>query len=418
MSAVEDHIRFTPKQSSSLSVQVVSSAGVHTLVLSGEMDIASGSHSEPRRSIINFVAPKSLELRPAEPGDTPLLGLLIREAAFWRCTASAPPLEEALADPAVARYVERFGRPGDGGVIALLDGVAVGAAWWRYFDRDGPGYGFVQESVPEVSIAVLAGHRGRGVGTELLNALRHAARVEGIARLSLSVERDNPAFALYERVGFRPVGRDRGAQTMVLDVAQDSGEMGELLLPDPPLCDDAILLREWSETDVPAVVAACQDPAIVRWTAMIPSPYGERDALEWISGQAQERRDGRALELAITGRRSGELLGAVALSNVSLAQRRSGVGYWLAPQARGHGHATAAVRMLGLWAFEQLGLGRLELFTDVENVASQNVAERCGFRREGLLRAHLLVRSRGERRDSLVFGLIPADLRRISECRA
>jgi ribosomal protein S18 acetylase RimI-like enzyme len=75
--------------------------------------------------------------------------------------------------------------------------------------------------VPEVSIAVLPGYRGKGVGTELLNALRHRADDQGIARLSLSVERDNAAYALYEHVGFRPVGRDEGAQTMVLVLARD-----------------------------------------------------------------------------------------------------------------------------------------------------------------------------------------------------
>jgi hypothetical protein len=56
-------------------------------------------------------------------GSTPLLRVLIREAAFWRCEASAPPLDEALADPAVGRYVDNFGRPGDTGVIAVLDRV-------------------------------------------------------------------------------------------------------------------------------------------------------------------------------------------------------------------------------------------------------------------------------------------------------
>jgi len=183
----------------------------------------------------------------------------------------------------------------------------------------------------------------------------------------------------------------------------------QLVLPDPPLSADGVLLRGWSETDVPAVVAACQDPTIARWTAMIPSPYGEADALEWIAAQGPALREGRSVELAITSRHTGELFGAVALSNVSLVQRRSGVGYWLAAHARGHGHATTAVRLVARWGFQELGLERLELFTDVDNVASQNVATRCGFRREGRLRSHLLVLSTGKRRDSLVYGLVPDD---------
>ena len=164
--------------------------------------------------------PHTLQIRSAEPRDTRLLRVLIREAAFWRPGQSRPSLELALADPAVARYVENFGRRGDVGVIALLDRTAVGAAWWRYFSADAPGYGFVDESIPEVSIAVLPGHRGKGVGTQLLNELRRRARDQGVRRLSLSVERDNAAYGLYERLGFQAIGRDEGAQTMVLDTSR------------------------------------------------------------------------------------------------------------------------------------------------------------------------------------------------------
>ena len=184
-----------------------------------------------------------------------------------------------------------------------------------------------------------------------------------------------------------------------------------LLLPDPPLAGGPVLLRGWSKADVSAIVAACQDLEIARFSPVIPSPYGENDALEWLTGQSATRGAGQALELAVTSGESGEVLGAVGLSNVELSQLRSGVGYWLAPEARGHGYATAAVRALARWAFEQLGLGRLELVTHPDNVASQRVAERCGFVREGLLRSHMLIRSTGQRRDSLVYGLLPAELR-------
>ena len=172
-----------------------------------------------------------------------------------------------------------------------------------------------------------------------------------------------------------------------------------------------MLLRAWCERDVSAIVAACQDPEIARWSPVIASPYGENDALEWLGGQQPPRLAGRALELAVTNGQSGEVLGAVALSNVDLSQLRSGVGYWLAPEARGHGYATAAVRAVARWAFDYLGLGRLEIVTHPDNVASQRVAERCGFVREGLLRSHMLIRSTGQRRDSLVYGLLPGELR-------
>jgi GNAT superfamily N-acetyltransferase len=161
-----------------------------------------------------------LRLRTAQRDDIELLRALLFEAAHWRPNVVRPPLEHALADPELARYVEGFGRRGDFGVVADEGAEPLGAAWWRYFEAAAPGYGFVDEATPEVSIAVLPAHRGRGIGRALLEALERAARDQHINRLSLSVERDNPATALYERIGFRPLGRHGNALTMVIELDQ------------------------------------------------------------------------------------------------------------------------------------------------------------------------------------------------------
>jgi len=103
------------------------------------------------------------------------------------------------------------------------------------------------------------------------------------------------------------------------------------------------------------------------------------------------------------------VLGGGSLYDVDLAQGRAAVGYWLAPEARGRGVATRAVRLVAGWTFAELGLARLELTCGPENVASQRVAERCGFVREGVLRSH--IRFKGGRRDTVVFSLLPGELR-------
>lgn len=160
-----------------------------------------------------------LRLRPAQrDDDLELLRALLFEAAFWRPDVARPPLEQALAVPKLARYVEDFGRPGDLGLVADEGAEPLGAAWWRHFEADAPGYGFVDEATPEISAAVLPGHRGRGIGTALLGALEREARDQGIHRLSLSVERDNPAAALYERLGFRPLEGEANPLTMVIEL--------------------------------------------------------------------------------------------------------------------------------------------------------------------------------------------------------
>ena len=77
--------------------------------------------------------------------------------------------------------------------------------------------------------------------------------------------------------------------------------------------------------------------------------------------------------------------------------------------ARGRGIATHATRLMAGWAFDTLGVTRLELTCGPDNVASQRVAQRCGFVREGVLRAHLPFK--GGRRDTVMFSLLPGELR-------
>jgi ribosomal protein S18 acetylase RimI-like enzyme len=140
---------------------------------------------------------------------------MVYEAATWRPEAQ-PPLETVLADPRVARYPSGWGRPGDAAVIGEED-RAVGAAWFRLFPADDPGYGFVAPDVPELSIGVAPECRGRGIGARVLEALVDVAREVGYRAISLSVETDNPARRLYERAGFVRVADDGGAWTMLLE---------------------------------------------------------------------------------------------------------------------------------------------------------------------------------------------------------
>jgi GNAT superfamily N-acetyltransferase len=92
----------------------------------------------------------------------------------------------------------------------------VGAAWVRLFPESDPGYGFVNATIPELSMGVIRERRGRGIGSHLLDALLVAAHEQKLAAISLSVESDNYARRLYERAGFRPVDVASGSLTMLL----------------------------------------------------------------------------------------------------------------------------------------------------------------------------------------------------------
>ncbi|MCX8212898.1 MAG: GNAT family N-acetyltransferase [SAR202 cluster bacterium] len=89
-----------------------------------------------------------------------------------------------------------------------------GAAGFSLFYTDNPGYGFIDESIPEVSIAVLGSFRCRGIGTELLSTLLEKAADAGFQALSLSVSKDNPALQLYEKLEFAKVKSAEWSWTM------------------------------------------------------------------------------------------------------------------------------------------------------------------------------------------------------------
>ena len=147
-------------------------------------------------------------IRKASGGDAPFLRDMVRHAYYWRWAAPE------TADVPASRYVEGWGRPGDRGLIALDEGFPVGAAWYRLFTEGSPGYGFLDEQTPELTIAVVPSRRGRGFGDKLLSALLEQAREDGHREISLSVEKDNPALKLYERFGFRPV-KELGATVVM-----------------------------------------------------------------------------------------------------------------------------------------------------------------------------------------------------------
>lgn len=119
-----------------------------------------------------------------------------------------------VGDLPVSRYVDRWGRPGDTAVVALEGPTPVGAAWFRLYCSEEPGFGFVNEKTPELSIAVVPSRRHHGYGSKLLSELLVCARAAGYETLSLSVEDNSPARHLYERYGFREVLKADNSVTM------------------------------------------------------------------------------------------------------------------------------------------------------------------------------------------------------------
>jgi len=153
--------------------------------------------------------------------DPAFLAEMLYEAVNWHDDGAEerPPLDAVLAVPENARYISEWGRNGDFALCALdRRDEPIGAAWWRHFTASEPGYGYVADDVPELSIAVYPEFRRQRVGSLLLGSIVARAQRDRERAVSLSVAPENPAARLYARQGFEVVGEPGDAVTMLLDV--------------------------------------------------------------------------------------------------------------------------------------------------------------------------------------------------------
>ena len=158
-------------------------------------------------------------LREAQHSDVPFLREMLFEAVFWRASANRPSFEEGLAYPDVSKSLADWGeRDGDTGVVATVDSIAVGAAWYRYWTDDNFINGYIDETTPALVIGVHGDYRHQGIGRTMIEWLIDRASKQAIPRISLSVSKDNYALDLYRQQGFLEYADNGDAFLMVRKV--------------------------------------------------------------------------------------------------------------------------------------------------------------------------------------------------------
>ncbi|MFL5955662.1 MAG: GNAT family N-acetyltransferase [Gaiellaceae bacterium] len=172
------------------------------------------------------------------------------------------------------------------------------------------------------------------------------------------------------------------------------------------LADDRIRLEPLTQAHRGHMIELARDPEVLRYTR-VPADADEAYVTGWIGRYEEGWEDGRRLGWTIRDAAGGAFLGFAAIVTLDLGALEGEIGYMVAPEARGRGVATRAVALLTRWGFDELGLERLELRIDPANLGSVRVAERSGYRLDGVLR-HMHLKD-GLRADTGVWSRLRQD---------
>ena len=202
-----------------------------------------------------------------------------------------------------------------------------------------------------------------------------SATTKTVARLTSTVPAKSPACCLDGPFDVDEFGHLAEVQAQVGAAGMTGGE-----LPREPIdvAGYGVAFRQWHAGDVEAIVRIQNDPDVSRFVAGPPSPYLEDDAERRIALAGLPARAGDRDPVILT-EHSAEPVGALLLDFTDPPE----VGYIVAPSSRNRGYATAALRAVTDWLFAEVGVGRVELVTHPENVASQRVATKVGFEPAG-----------------------------------
>jgi len=311
-------------------------------------------------------------IRPIQYPEYPLLQDFLYHAIFLPPGAEQPP-REVIFQPSLSIYVDDFGQPDDCGLVAVSDNMIVGAAWTRIV----PGHGHIDDETPELAISVLPAFRGQGTGTALLVNLFEHLREQGYMRISLSVQKSNPALRLYKRLGYQIFRENTEDIIMVKELADPQSQ---LRVHESPA--DISRIRPWQTKDARDLAAALNNKNVLNnLRDGIPFPYTKRDAAAYIRAMQNAEPDSQ-YPFAVT-------LDDKAIGSISVVRRdnihhlTAELGYYVAEDHWHKGIMTEAVRQICAYVFENTNIVRIFAEPFAHNRASCRVLEKAGFRLEG-----------------------------------
>lgn len=175
--------------------------------------------------------------------------------------------------------------------------------------------------------------------------------------------------------------------------------------PQPTLTTERLVLRPFQQADAADVQRLAGDRDVASTTRLIPHPYPDGLAEQWIASLDGLYTSGRSASFAIT-QKDGTLMGAIGLS-IEPADRHAELGYWVGRPFWNQGFCTEAGRAMLSFAFDVLALERVYAHYMARNPASGRVMEKLGMQREGCLRRHRF--KWGEFEDLILYGILRSE---------
>lgn len=174
-----------------------------------------------------------------------------------------------------------------------------------------------------------------------------------------------------------------------------------------PLIDEEIRLRPFHLNDAAQLYCAVHESLqeLKPWMSWATDGYSEQSAREYIMIARARWEEHTFYGFSI--RRGNELLGACTLSSIHTIYRFCNLGYWVRTSCHGQGIAGRAAKLAARFAFEHLGLIRVEIVIGVGNHASVRVAEKMGAHNEGILLNRIVVGKTIY--DAHMYSLVPSD---------
>jgi ribosomal-protein-serine acetyltransferase len=175
------------------------------------------------------------------------------------------------------------------------------------------------------------------------------------------------------------------------------------------LTDGLLLLRPPRPADASAITEAVRAslPELHPWMDWATDAYDENTARRWLEFTYLGWAHASRFQFAITDALTGQYIGGCGVDGINLKSRCCNLGYWVRTSRTRQGLALRAVCLAARFAFETVGVVRVEIVIAVPNLPSQRVAQKAGATFEGVLRERMIVRT--DVYDAAIYALTPAD---------